>query len=167
MVTKMFPVTFWKKKSFQMTLFPCTAKVTESNIFFKKFWWILSKLIFSNEWKVNTWFTFSYKIKKQLLCKYTVSSLWKLKLGLGFYYGSKQEFWFRILNRGYFLQEIHLKLATWKVSKHGVLSGPYFSLFGLNTENRKSPYSVRIQDNTDQKNLRIWTLFKHYLFLPR
>ena len=23
---------------------------------------------------------------------------------------------------------------------------------------RKSPYSVRIQENTDQKNLRIWTL---------
>ena len=24
---------------------------------------------------------------------------------------------------------------------------------------RKSPYSVRIHENTDQKNLRIWTLF--------
>ena len=24
---------------------------------------------------------------------------------------------------------------------------------------RKSPYSVRIQENTDQKKLRIWTLF--------
>ena len=27
----------------------------------------------------------------------------------------------------------------------------------------KSPYSVRIQENTDQKKLRIWTLFKQYL----
>ena len=34
--------------------------------------------------------------------------------------------------------------------------GPYFPLFGLNS---KSPYSVRIQENTDQKKLRIWTLF--------
>ena len=24
---------------------------------------------------------------------------------------------------------------------------------------RKSPYSIRIQENTDQKELRIWTLF--------
>ena len=33
-----------------------------------------------------------------------------------------------------------------KVSKYGVISGPYFPVFGLNTEiNRKSPYSVRIQ----------------------
>ena len=32
----------------------------------------------------------------------------------------------------------------------------------LNTEFflvRKSPFSVRIQENTDQKKLRIWTLF--------
>ena len=27
----------------------------------------------------------------------------------------------------------------------------------------KSPYSVRIQENTDQKKLRIWTLFKQCL----
>ena len=37
------------------------------------------------------------------------------------------------------------------MSKYGVFSGPYFPVFGLN--------SVRIQENTDQKNLRIWTLF--------
>ena len=34
-------------------------------------------------------------------------------------------------------------------------SGSYFPVFGLNTE----IYSVRIQENTDQKKLRIWTLF--------
>ena len=27
---------------------------------------------------------------------------------------------------------------------------------------RKSPYSVRIQQNTDQKKLRIWTFFTQY-----
>ena len=38
----------------------------------------------------------------------------------------------------------------------------------LNTEFfplRKSPYSVRIQQNTDQKKLRIWTLFTQCLSL--
>ena len=34
-------------------------------------------------------------------------------------------------------------------------SGPYFPLFGL----RKSPYLVRIQQNTDQEKHCIWTLF--------
>ena len=28
---------------------------------------------------------------------------------------------------------------------------------------RKSPYLVRIQENTDQKKIRIWTLFMYYL----
>ena len=35
-----------------------------------------------------------------------------------------------------------------KVSKYGVFNGPYFSVF-----------SPRIEENTDQKKLRIWTLF--------
>ena len=30
---------------------------------------------------------------------------------------------------------------------------------------RISPYSVRMQENTDQKKLRIWTLFTQWLFL--
>ena len=30
---------------------------------------------------------------------------------------------------------MHIKLSTaWKVSKYGVISGPYFLAFGLNTE---------------------------------
>ena len=44
--------------------------------------------------------------------------------------------------------------TVWKVSKYGVISGPYFPVFGLNTEIyslRKSLYSVRIQENMDQK----------------
>ena len=45
-----------------------------------------------------------------------------------------------------------------------VFSGPYFSVFVLNTEIysvylRKSPYSIWIQGNTYQKKLRIWTFF--------
>ena len=69
-----------------------------------------------------------------------------------------------------FLHYVQLKLyTTWKVSKHGVFSGPYFLAFGMNmeiycvnlriqseyrkirTKKNKSPYSVRIKGNTDQK----------------
>ena len=39
-------------------------------------------------------------------------------------------------------------LTAWKVSKYVVFSGPYFPAFGL---------------NTDQKKLRIWTLFTQSL----
>ena len=41
-----------------------------------------------------------------------------------------------------------------------LFSGLYLPVIGLNTEVlRKSPYSVRIQENTDQKKLHICTLF--------
>ena len=43
-----------------------------------------------------------------------------------------------------------------KVSKYGAFSGPYFPVFGLNTEIYS--VNVRIRKNTDQKKLRIWTL---------
>ena len=46
---------------------------------------------------------------------------------------------------------IEIGLTAWKVSKYGVFSGTYF------------PYSVRIQENTDQKKLYIWTLFTQWL----
>ena len=42
------------------------------------------------------------------------------------------------------------------MSKYGLFSGPYFPVFGLNSI---SPYSIRMQQKTDQKKLRIWTLF--------
>ena len=38
-------------------------------------------------------------------------------------------------------------VTAWKLSKYGVFSGPYFPAFGL---------------NTDQKKLRIWTLFTQW-----
>ena len=40
------------------------------------------------------------------------------------------------------------------MSKDGVFPGPYFPVFGLNTEIYRSPHSVRIQENKDQKKLR-------------
>ena len=45
----------------------------------------------------------------------------------------------------------------------GVFSGPYFPAFGLNTG--KSPYSVQIWENTDQKRLPIWTFFAQCLHI--
>ena len=47
-----------------------------------------------------------------------------------------------------------------------LLSGPYFPLFRLNTEIywSKYPYLVRIQENTDQKKLSIYTLFMQWRF---
>ena len=53
--------------------------------------------------------------------------------------------------------------TAWKVSKYGVFSGPYFPTFGLNT-----PYLSAFSPNsgnTDQKKLRIWTLW--IFFCPR
>ena len=51
----------------------------------------------------------------------------------------------------------------WKVSKYGVFSGPYFPHSDWIRRDirilRISPYSVRMRENTDQKKLRIWTLF--------
>ena len=55
--------------------------------------------------------------------------------------------------------------TTWKVSKYGVFSGPYFPAFGLNTEIywiRRFTYSVEMRENTDPKKLRIWTLFTQW-----
>ena len=46
--------------------------------------------------------------------------------------------------------------------KYGVFSGPYFLVFGLNTD-IYFVYSLRIQENTDQKKLRIWTFFTQCL----
>ena len=42
------------------------------------------------------------------------------------------------------------KCTAWKVSKYVVFSDPYFLIFRLNT------------GNTDQKRLRIWTLFTQW-----
>ena len=47
--------------------------------------------------------------------------------------------------------------TAWKVSKYGVISGPYFRVFRLSIRIKygdlrsKSLYSIRIQENTDQK----------------
>ena len=55
---------------------------------------------------------------------------------------------------------IYESSSAWKVSKYGVISGPYFPVFGLKTDLlRKSLYSVWIQEKTDQKQFCICTPF--------
>ena len=54
-----------------------------------------------------------------------------------------------------YLKRIHCfqqSFTAGKVPKYGVISGPYFPVFGLNTDLRsKSPYLVRMQESKDQK----------------
>ena len=53
--------------------------------------------------------------------------------------------------------------TVWKVSECGVFSGPCFPVFGMNTEIYcKFLYSFQIRKYTDEKNLRIWTLFTQW-----
>ena len=57
---------------------------------------------------------------------------------------------------------MRVSCTVWKVSKYGVSSVPYFPVFRLNTEIYRENLLIqpdRIQENTDQKKLRIWTLF--------
>ena len=57
--------------------------------------------------------------------------------------------------------------TAWKVSKYAVFSGSYFPAFDWYGDLRsKSRYSVRIQENTDQKKLRTWTLFTQLKHSP-
>ena len=55
------------------------------------------------------------------------------------------------------------------VFKYGVFSWYLFSCIWPKYRDlrRNSPYSVRIQENTDQKKFRIWTLFTRWRFLRR
>ena len=44
------------------------------------------------------------------------------------------------------------RYTAWKVAKCGVISSPYFPIFGLNTKIiSKFPYSIQIPENTDEK----------------
>ena len=56
-----------------------------------------------------------------------------------------------VVTSGYLIATSGYFCTAWKVSRYGVFSGPYFPAFELNTE--------RLRENTDQKKLRISTLF--------
>ena len=53
--------------------------------------------------------------------------------------------------------------TAWKVSKYEVISGLHFPVFVLNTE--IYGLNTEIQKNTNQKQLRIWTVFTLWPFL--
>ena len=60
-----------------------------------------------------------------------------------------------LLSKKSFLFRLRYAFTALKVSKYGVFSGPHFPVLGLNTK----IYGVNpIQENTDQRKLRIWTL---------
>ena len=50
--------------------------------------------------------------------------------------------------------------TAWKVSKYGVISGPYFPVFGLNTE--RSGGSLRIQSEYRKIRIRNNSVFGHF-----
>ena len=61
--------------------------------------------------------------------------------------------------------QIKRTLTVWKVSKYRFFSGPYFPVFGLNTEIYSG--NIRIQsENTDQIKLRTWALVTQCLRSP-
>ena len=59
------------------------------------------------------------------------------------------------------VMKLHYRNTAWKVFKYRVFFWSVFSFIRTEYGNlrSKSPYSVRIQENTDQKKLRIWTFF--------
>ena len=50
--------------------------------------------------------------------------------------------------------------TAWKVSKYGVISGPYFPVFGLNTERYGG--SLRIQSEYRKIRIRNNSIFGHF-----
>ena len=57
-------------------------------------------------------------------------------------------------------------ITAWKASKYGVFFWSVFSCIRTvyGEIQSISPYSVRMQENTDQKKLRIWTLFTQCMY---
>ena len=53
---------------------------------------------------------------------------------------------------------VDLLLTAWKRSKYGVFSGPYFPVFGLNTE----IYAINLEQ---QKNSVIWHFYDQLLMI--
>ena len=51
--------------------------------------------------------------------------------------------------------------TAWKVSKYGVFCGPYFPVFGLNTE--RYEVSLRIQSERRKIRTRKYSVFGHFL----
>ena len=64
------------------------------------------------------------------------------------------------LDHSWILCPICFLFTTWKVSKYGVISGPYFSVFGLNTE--RYSVSLRIQSGYRKIRTRNNSVFGHF-----
>ena len=91
-----------------------------------------------------------------------VSKFWQTKVFLAFQNHDELKFSFVTFNyKSYFITLIRGAATALKGSKYGVFSGFSGDLI------RKSPYSAWIQENTDQKKLRIWTLSTQWAVLRK
>ena len=105
------------------------------------------------------WFSCSSHQSVYIYCKIFIS--WSFDRYSRSLFGSE-------LGRRKFIQSVQ-KLRSFQVKTKeitawkGFFSGPYFPIFGMNNYLRwKPPYLIRIQENTDQKKLRIWILFTQW-----
>ena len=130
--------------------------LTYSDIIFFLIIQLLHKL-----WKLFIWYTFHHFF------------IWLQPLNFIWLVAFKVYRWYRIFHFLYtkalwnlwkFAKTFSYFQNAWKVSLH---TGDFFPVFGLSAETCKSPYSVRLQENTDQKKLCIWTLFTQCNILIR
>ena len=85
-----------------------------------------------------------------------LSDLLTLLRHSSFYMHSLVNFFISFGSHAQSIQNVPLcRVTAWKMSKYGVFSVPHFPAFGLNTER----YGVY----TDQKELRIWSLFTQWV----
>ena len=70
-------------------------------------------------------------------------------------------FWKCKLRRSYY---ITATATAWKVSKYGVISGPYFLAFGLNTERYSGKYGAEITPYLDTFHAVHWPPPRLFIF---
>ena len=104
---------------------------------------IIHKISFRSFFKLNYFLKFCEIRNRKSLYVWNLIQIWKLFLQ----------------TRTYYWEGLRTTTA-WKCPNR-VFFGSAFSLIGAECGEliRKSPYSVRIWENTDKKKLSIWTLF--------
>ena len=105
--------------------------------------------------------TLKYKVlnSKQRSCKNLFSLLLQISLLLSVFRFFSGNYLFIWTEYGDSLSISYLNTA-WKVSKYGVISGPYFPVFGLNTE--RYGVSLHIESKYRKIRTRNNTVFGHF-----
>ena len=107
--------------------------------------------LFDNLFKLENWCFYSHS-KQKLRCSEKKIVKKKLIDDKNIHADDKDE--------GKLTQSIRI-VTTWKVSKYGVFSGPYFLAFGLNTE--IYGINLRIQSECEKILNRKTSVFRHFL----